>query len=170
MTGGLALFNVVESTPAALVLENRGTRLFVGTAALAVAGIVALAPFGLDQKVQMGGNDVTLAAQVLLGVFLLWGVVGVLDRQRIVFDASGTVAFTSRMRPWAGWRRPLAELAAVEVDETEESYYSSDPGSVTTVTYHLHLRFRDGFRREVNRSGDAAFIRDLAARLEGRRG
>ena len=166
---GLSLFNVVENTPSALVLENRGARVFIGAAVLAVAGMFALAPFGLDQRVQLGANDVTRAAQVLLGGFLLWGVVGALDRQRIVFDASGTVEFTSRMRPWAGWRRPLSDLAAVEVGETEESYYSSSPGSVTTVTYHLHLHFRDGFRREVNRSGDAAFIRDLAARIEGRR-
>ncbi len=169
MSGGLSLFNVVESTHASLVLENRGARVFIGASVLAVAGIVALAPFGLDQRVQLGGNDVTRAAQGLLGGFLLWGVVGALDRQRIVFDGNGTVEFTSRMRPWAGWRRPLTDLAAVEIDEKEESYYSSSPGSVTTVTYHLQLRFRDGFRREVNRSGDAAFIRDLAGRIEERR-
>jgi hypothetical protein len=161
-------FAVAEDTPAALVLENRGTRYFVGGMVLAVGGIFAFSPLGA-QKVQLGARDVTGPAQLLLAAFLLWGLWGALDRQRLVFDAaSGTVAFTSRMRPWAGWRRPLADLAAVETSQHEESYYSSSPGSVTTVTHHLHLRFRDGYRRELSR-GDEASIRELAGRIESRR-
>jgi hypothetical protein len=163
------LFTVAEDSPASLVLENRGARFFIGASVLSVAGILVFSPLG-GQKVHLGASDVTLPAQFLLGAFLLGGVAGALDRQRIVFDAGrGTVEFTSRMRPWARWRRPLADIAAVEASEHEETYYSSSPGSVATVTHHLHLRFRDGFRREVNRSGDRAFIQDLAARIERRR-
>ena len=166
---GPSLFTVAEDSPAALVLENGGARFFIGASVLAVGGIVAFSPVG-GQSIQLGASDVTGPAQLLLGAFLLWGVVGALDRQRIVFEAaSGTVEFTSRMRPWARWRRPLADIAAVETSEKEESYYSSSPGSVTTSTYHLHLRFRDGFRRELSRSGDQDFIRGLAARIESRR-
>jgi hypothetical protein len=166
---GPSLFTVVEDSPAALVLENKGARFFVGASVLAVGGIFAFSPLG-GQRINLGASDVTGPAQLLLGAFLLWGVVGALDRQRMVFDAGrGTVEFTSRMRPWACWRRPLADIAAVESSEQEETYYSSSPGSVTTATYHLHLRFRDGSRRELNRSGDRAFIQDLAARIESRR-
>jgi hypothetical protein len=161
---------VAEDSPAALVLENSGTRYFIGALVLAVGAIVALSPQGWHQKVHLGATDVTGPAQLLTGAFLLWSVVGALDHQRLVFDsAGGTVEFTSRMRPWARWRRPLADMAAVETSEQEETYYSSSPGSVTTVTHHLHLRFRDGSRREVSRGGDAASIRDLAARIESRR-
>ena len=123
-----------------------------------------------DRKPEWFREDASTLFQLLLAAFLIWGVWGALDRQRIVFDAAGgRVEFTSRLRPWACWRRPLADIAAVEASEKEESYYSSSPGSVTTVTHHLHLRFRDGFRCELSRSGDAASIRDLASRIESRR-
>ena len=165
---GLSLFTVAEDSQAALVLENRGARFFIGASVLAVGGIFAFSPLG-GQRFHLGASDVTGPAQLVLGAFLLWGVVGALDRQRIVFAAAGgTVAFTSRLRPWARWTRPLADIAAVETTEQEETYYSSSPGSVTTVTHHLHLRFRDGSRRELSR-GDGAFIRELAARIESRR-
>jgi hypothetical protein len=88
---GLSLFTVAEDTPAALVLENRGSRYFAGASVLAVGGMVAFSPLG-RQEMHLGASDVTLPAQLLLGALLLWGVVGALDRQRIVLDgARGTV-------------------------------------------------------------------------------
>ena len=166
----LALFSVVEDSPGRLVLENRAARLMAAVSVLGVAGVFVFAPFGLNKPLSLGASDVTLPALALLGVLVVWGVVGALDRRRIVFDAgSRTVEFTSLL-PWNRLRRPLSEIERVEASEKEETYYSSSPGSVTTYTYHLHVHFRDGKRREVNRSGERAVIDRLKARIDGLRG
>jgi hypothetical protein len=164
-----ALFTVVEESPDRLVLENRGTRIVAAVSVLGVGGVLAFGPVGLHAPLNLGGADVRVPALMGLGLLGLWAVVGALDRQRIVFDAgSGTVELTSLL-PWKRWRRPLAEIEEVEASETEETYYSSSPGGVTTHTYHLIVRFRDGRRREVNRGGDRAAIDRLKARIDALR-
>lgn len=155
-------YAIVEDSPAVLVLEKTNRSLiFVAAIALLIAfpGPTGLKPLFVIEDPR--------AKWLFVACIGLLGLVGALDKRRIVFEwASRRVAFTSRLWPWGSFTRPTSDIERVELSSRAKTVYGQDDG----YDYSLHAVFRDKSKLELAQTADEGYVNALAARIQANRG